>query len=192
MTVRLIDTPPTPPKVMTPNGMPFALSSSQMTTLPPRAHDALFSEPTNQLGEVLWHLLRAEQLMDEKVRRRVKDGLIERSQLTDFGRQVGNDEIYWWIHNKEDDIEHLRAKTAEALAAVDHLKADSKQLRGFQPTSYDGLIKAIRQFAEKHAAEIASLHDYTRWLHSRDSLAPCILFTYRVWGHAQSRPIDRR
>lgn len=44
------------------------------------------------------------------------------------------------------------------------------------------MLQILRRFAEEHAGEIKTLHDYVLWLAARDVLAPKILFTYRVWG----------
>jgi len=44
------------------------------------------------------------------------------------------------------------------------------------------LIRKIKEFTESHREEIRALYDYVVWLHEKDLLAPCILFTYRIWG----------
>jgi len=69
------------------------------------AHDALFSPATLMLGNIHWTLLRAANLMDarrwNKVRTEGKGYFT--SEMTDFGKEVGLDEINWWVFKKERD-----------------------------------------------------------------------------------------
>jgi hypothetical protein len=105
-----------------------------------------------------------------------------RLEDTDFGREVGRDEINWWVFKKEPDIEELGKQTRQALEAAQKLKEQSKLLRSKKPGTYPELLEVLRHFAEEYAAEIDTLHRYVHWLNARDPLAPTILFTYRVWG----------
>jgi len=161
------------------------------------SNEAVFSPPTLMLGEIHWHILRASRLMYQKtvVETRGSEGsglagLIVHQEYTEFGREVGRDEINWWVFRKESDIQELRERTSQAQDAAQKLKRASERLyRGGRPETYDELLHILRQFAEEHAAEINSLRDYVLWLAARDVLAPTILFTYRVWG--STRMSDR-
>jgi hypothetical protein len=57
--------------------------------------------------------------------------------------------------------------------------------RESRPESYDDLQAPLDGLADKHAKEIDVLHEYVRWLSTRDVMAPKILFTYRVWGSSR-------
>jgi hypothetical protein len=150
------------------------------------SNETVFSPPTLMLGEIHWHILRASQLMYEKTvveTRHGERGLFVQQGITDFGKEVGRDEIDWWVFRKEHNLPELRERTSRALDAAQQLKKASSLLgRGERPESYDELLWILRRFVEKHAAEIATLRDYVLWLSARDVLTPKILFTYRVWG----------
>jgi hypothetical protein len=166
-----------------------------MKFLGPNAHDAVFCPETCRLGEILWHLLKADKMMEEKCYRRVKEGRFVRYEsTTEFGKEVGRDEIHWWIFEKENDLDSLRARSQSALRAAEHLKADATELNAMSQKSYGALLMALRQFTETHHADIENIHDYLVWLRQRDLLAPCILFTYRVWGSTRRgiRSLDLR
>ena len=160
-----------------------------MMTPPDVAHDALFCPAVMRLGEIHWFILRADNLLETLVYKKAKEeganeGPIRLDSLerTDFGKEVGWDEINWWVFKKETDIEELRERTKRALGAVQSLKEASFKLRKHSPDSYDELLTNLKAFAEYHVGEIEVLHEYLCWLASRDVLTPAILFTYRVWG----------
>ena len=158
--------------------------------LPDNAHDPLFSPATLRLGEIHWCVLKAANLMQaRRYKETDRKGMFTRSERTDFGKEVGGDEINWWVFKKETDIDELRARTALALEAAQLLKQDSVDLRNDRPESYDDLLSTLKEFADHHVSEIDLLHDYVRWLEARDVMAPIILYTYRVWG--SSRMSDR-
>ncbi len=150
------------------------------------SNEAVFSPPTLMLGEIHWHILRASRLMYEKTiveTRHGESGLIVQQGITEFGKEVGRDEIDWWVFRKEHDLQELRERTSRALDAAQQLKKASDLLgRGERPETYGELLQILRRFAEEQAAEITTLRDYVLWLAARDVLAPKILFTYRVWG----------
>ncbi len=116
-------------------------------------------------------------------------GWIVKSENTALGKEVGLDEINWWVFKKEADIEALRKRTESALKAVQVLKQAAVTLQNQSPLTYIGLLATLRQFAEDHSQEIEALHKYVCWLHARELMAPHILFTYRVWG--STRMSDR-
>jgi Putative DNA-binding domain len=150
---------------------------------PSNGNESVFSPPTLVLGEVHWHLLRASQLMYENTVVKTKGtGFVVHEGYTEFGREVGRDEINWWVFKKERNIEELREQTSRALDAAQKLKKDSETLTTKNPETHAALLATLRQFADDHAAEIETVRRYVLWLAARDALAPSILWTYRVWG----------
>jgi hypothetical protein len=137
-------------------------------------------------------MLKAAVLMEEKrhkesdgkghIIRWNKSGEWVRYELTDFAKEVGDDEINWWITRKEKAIDEFRQRTERALQAVQTLKEASVKLKNKEPESYNELVSILREFAEQHSAEIELLYEYVHWLAERNSLAPNILFAFRVWG----------
>jgi hypothetical protein len=103
-------------------------------------------------------------------------------ETTAFGKEVGLDEIHWWVFEKETDVDELLAKTERTLESVQALKQPASKLKNNEPESYLDLLLTLKDFAEQHRANIDSLHEYVSWLMKRDVMAPRILFTYRVWG----------
>jgi hypothetical protein len=145
---------------------------------------ALFSRDSLRLGEIHWYLLKADHEMSARRFRHVSVGSspFYTTEQTDFGHEVGRDEIHWWVFRKEGDVEELRSRTERALDAAQALKASSRRLRSNPPSTYKQLVGLLRAFADKHPDEINTLHSYVSWLYDKDPLAPCILFTYRVWS----------
>ncbi len=103
-------------------------------------------------------------------------------EQTEFGREVGRDEINWWVFKKGPNLDELRQQTEKALGAAQTLKKAAEALKESRPETYEELLAILRGFADSHGKEIEVLHEYVRWLSIRDVLAPKILFTYRVWG----------
>jgi hypothetical protein len=138
----------------------------------------MFSNSSQKLGEIHWFLQKA---LIERKNRSFIPGI--KIVLTPFGKEVGIDEISWWVFKKEKDNAELERRTKEALAAVQRLKDDSLALKDeYDPISYEQLIIDLNEFNDAHQSEITVLHDYVVWLSDKDLLAPVILFTYRVWG----------
>jgi hypothetical protein len=148
-----------------------------------QVHEALFSETTLKLGEIHWTLLKSACVMDGQ-RWQCSTG-----ETTAFGKEVGLDEIHWWVFEKETDVDELLAKTERTLESVQALKQPASKLKNNEPESYLDLLLTLKDFAEQHRAKIDSLHEYVSWLMKRDVMAPRILFTYRVWG--STRMSDR-
>jgi hypothetical protein len=166
-----------------------------MRRLGPNAHDAVFCPETCRLGEILWHLLKADKMMEEKCYHRVKEGnFLRYESTTEFGKEVGRDEIHWWIFNKENEIDSFRVRSESALEVAERLKAHATALKGLRPESYGALLTVLRAFAKTHQSDIEIIHDYLVWLRRRDPMAPSILFTYRVWGSTRrgDRSLDLR
>jgi hypothetical protein len=155
-------------------------------------NDAVFTPNTLKLGEIHWYILKAANLMSGRTTlRKEVEGSKRFAEVeeTDFGAEVGLDEINWWVFKKETDIHALKAQSTRALEAAQVLKKASALLKSAKPNSYGELLTILRRFAEDHANQIEMLRQYVLWLHARDVLAPTILFNYRVWG--STRMSDR-
>ena len=148
-----------------------------------QVHETLFSETTLKLGEIHWTLLKSACVMDAQ---RWQGSTYE---TTTFGKELGSDEIHWWVFEKETDVDELLAKTERTIESVQALKQAASELKNNEPESYLDLLLTLKEFAEQHRAEIDWLHEYVSWLMKRDVMAPRILFTYRVWG--STRMSDR-
>ncbi|HKY28645.1 MAG TPA: ATP-binding protein [Pyrinomonadaceae bacterium] len=147
-----------------------------------KMHEVVFSDTTLKLGEIHWTLLKSAELMDGKQWKVEKGPIGSTRGLTKFGKEVGGDEIHWWIFEKETDVDELFTRTKNTLESAQTLKDAASKLKSKEPESYEGLLVTLKDFAEQHRVEIDSLHDYVGWLMKRDMMAPRILFTYRVWG----------
>lgn len=158
-------------------------------------HETLFTGPSLEIGKIHWYILRTYNAMESK--KYVEKDQNNSSQpeggeivitplsmdLTPFGEEVGTDEIHWWVFKKENNVDELLEKTNNALRSVQKLKEDSSLLKErFVPDSYKNLVEGVKEFAKQHAEEIKALYEYVVWLSSKDTLAPTILFTFRVWG----------
>ena len=154
---------------------------------------SILTKTTSMLGELHWYLLRSSKFMSDKRFRVWEESYdefrIERHEPTDFGREVGRDEIDWWINRKEQDTSELRERTEQAMAAAQTLRNKAIALRGFEPASYDDLMAKFQGFVESCRAEITVLYEYVVWLDHKSVLTPEILFTYKVWG--STRMADR-
>jgi hypothetical protein len=158
-------------------------------TLDDKVHEVLLSDAAMKLGEIHWTLLKSASVMDNKRWKSIKAIIGSTLEDTEFGKEVGGDEIHWWIFEKETDVDQLLAHTEQALKSTQALKEASAKLKGREPESYRELLLTLKDFAEQHHAEINSLHAFVDWLKTQDVMAPRILFTYRVWG--SSRMSDR-
>jgi schlafen family protein len=109
---------------------------------------------------------------------------------TDFGRDVGGDEIAWLVSRNLRILPTLKERTEIALNAAQHLSDEAREVRDrHRPSTYEQLIDDLARWAEQNCAQIETLTEYVKWLHDLDPLAPSALFTYRVWG--SSRAGDR-
>jgi hypothetical protein len=147
-----------------------------------RLHQALYSDAVMKLGEIHGVILKSVHIMDKERWVTIDTGMGSTYEWTEFGNQVGVDEIHWWIFEKETDVDELLAITNQALDAAQVLKTDSAKLKNRQPESYEALLLTLREFADKHHAEVDALHKYVGLLERRHPMAPRMLFTYRVWG----------
>lgn len=146
-------------------------------------HEELFSGSSWNLGKTYWYIQKADTEMRNRCKSK-KDESFEPTECVDFAKEVyENSIIHWWIFTKETDVEGLLKKTENTLSYVEKLKGDSFRLKKkYNTESYSNLICLIKEFMEHHEKEINELFDYVFWLHKKDILAPCMLFTYEVWG----------
>ncbi len=170
---------------------------SRVVLLPTRmkadenVHDVLYSEAALLLGEIHWVILKATHAMERERWNAIEAGSsgFKQSELTEFGKEVGLDEIHWWIFTQEREVDELVLSSEEALKAVHTLQFASTRLRRTTPETHEELLEPLRKFADDHQKEIEILHKYVTWLESRHPMAPRILFTYRIWG--STRMADR-
>jgi hypothetical protein len=157
-------------------------------------HEILASPPASKLGEMHWHILRASTLMNSQTlwQKAGETGRFVQYEQTEFGREVGRDEINWWVFKKEPNLDELRQQTEKALDAAQTLKKAAEVLKESRPETYEDLLAILCGLADKHDNEVEVLLEYVRWLSARDILAPKILFAYRVWGSTRlgDRSVD--
>jgi len=141
-------------------------------------HQRLFSDSGLKLGKILYYLLDAHREMDAKCRR---------SQ--ELLREIGKDEIYWWVYKREPDVHELKDRVKQVLISTQALKEASNSLDGSAIEFYSELIIALVKLAEDYQDQINDLYGFIKWLRDRDPLSPSIMFAYRVWG--STRRSDR-
>lgn len=105
-----------------------------------------------------------------------------RLELTSVGREVGSDIPRWWIFTREANVQELHKATLGTFAAAQQLLRASEASRWDAPTSYESIIRQVRQLLHGHSREIELLLEYVASLRAKDKLAPAILFSYAVWG----------
>lgn len=141
-------------------------------------HERLFSDTGLKLGKTLLHLLSAVQQMEKRKYAATPDGTVR----TEFGEEVGKDEIQWWVCKKEANINELLDKVRSTLKSLQVLKESSSKLDPSGIQSYADLVTTLEKFTETYERQIGDLYDFTVWLKQRDLMAPAIMFAYRVWG----------
>lgn len=151
-------------------------------------HERLFSGTGLKLGKTLWYMLNAAQEIERRTYIVQPNGKVSR-ELTKFRKEVGKDEIYWWIYKKESDVEELQIKVKQTLLSLQNLKESANKLEFYGIQTYADLVTVLANFTEARKAQIDDLHEFAVWLHRKDPLCPAILFTYRVWG--STRIADR-
>lgn len=140
-------------------------------------------------GRLHWYLLRADKLMEERMFEPHPIGKIYTPVRTPFGDEVQNDQINWWVFNRERDLPTFRLKTQVALEAAQVLKEAVQKLSSSYYDSMEKLNLNYETFGRDFEKEISIILEYVRWLHTRDELAPSVLFNYRTWG--STRMSDR-
>lgn len=149
----------------------------------------MLSESLLDLGRIHWYLIYAHNLMMEKRFEAHSPGKIHKPTWTEFGKEVENDEINWWVFKREHDLPTLRQKTVLALESSQSIKDAVKRLSKPEYDTLEELNQAYLNFANKYQKDISVILKYLEWLYKRDELAPSILFNYRTWG--STRMSDR-
>ena len=112
--------------------------------LPDDNHDLLYSPAVLRLGAFHWHVLKAANALDRRAHKIIEiSGGFGRSEPTDLGKEVGRDEIKWWLTKKETNVEDLRTRTAAALDDVQTMKKAFDALKKSDPPE-----EAITQLGE--------------------------------------------
>jgi hypothetical protein len=156
-----------------------------MDTDDPHLHDALFTTPALKLGLVHWYLTRAASEIEAKSHTRSQagpDGAFTVTHLTSFGELIRPDEVQWWVWTRESNLSQLRDRTAATFPAAQRLQRASRVLSRSSFDSYAAMLQGITDFAAGQGAALDEVLDYVRWLHSRDELAPAMLFSTAEWG----------
>lgn len=149
-------------------------------------HEYLFSGSALHIGKIHRFLLIANAKIERKIRKHgtetVKGNNIKLSsrELTDI-KEVNHDIIHWWVFTKESDIETLLEKTNSVCEAVKNIRNSPLLSEKIDYESYESIILSIKDFTENNASEINVLYNYVSWLDNKNSLAPSILFTRKVW-----------
>src|SRR5450432_1992517 len=154
-----------------------------------RLYDVLYSDAALFLGEIHWMILKSAYVMEGKRWSQTGQKFGKTFESTEFGEEVGMDEIHWWIFKKETNVDELTTRTEATLKSVQTLQIEAIKLKRKESATYAELLVALRGFADDNSKEIEVLHEYVRWLAQRDPMAPRILFTYRIWG--STRMADR-
>ncbi len=133
--------------------------------LPSDAHDSLFSDVVLRVGEIHSYFLAAFSLV-RAPRTKAQDGprLLRKEDRTALAKEIGGDEIHWWVFTKEDDVGQLSERTERALAAAQTLKEGSAALMRVKSTHFwsssGGSTLAIPQLrAFCLATECGARHD---------------------------------
>lgn len=141
-------------------------------------HLLLFNEPGKMLGKIHEILLNSSENLWSLCYH--QKGM--KTEITELGKEVGKDEIHWWVYVKEQDLELLLRRTEETLKATQTLKEESGKLIYKETSTYEEIISILVNFIITHKNDIEILYNYVTWLAGKDKYAPSILYTYRVWG----------
>lgn len=146
-------------------------------------HEKLYTELGFTLGKIGYIISKSAQTLHDRSYNKPPDSGFSMPTTTEFGKEVGSDEISWWVNKKEQDHSTLLKRTQGVLKIIDKLKHDADKFKeSFSSEEYSSLIDKIVQFIEEHKSEILQLYDYVEWLKSKDELAPSMLLNYRCWG----------
>jgi len=154
-------------------------------TSDPHLHDALLDPAAARLGTLHWYLTRAVSRLDALTHTTLPaqpGSAFTVTHLTSFGELVGPDEVQWWVWTRESDLRGLKAHTAATFPAAQRLQRAARRFERSTFTDYESLLRGIADFAAEHAANLEEVERYAAWLHSRDELAPSMLFSTAEWG----------
>lgn len=141
-------------------------------------HQLLFNEPGRMLGKIHEILLNSSEYLASMCYH--QEGM--KTEITELGKEVGKDEIHWWVYVKEQELELLLQRTKDTLIATQTLKEEANKLIYKEVSTYEGIISILVNFINSHKNEIEILYNFVNWLAGRDKYAPSVLYTYRVWG----------
>jgi hypothetical protein len=154
-------------------------------TSDPHLHDALLTPATLRLGTLHWYLTRAVSQLDALTHTAAPaqpGSAFTVTHLTSFGELVGPDAVQWWVWTRESDLRGLKAQTARTFPAAHRLQRAARRFERSTFDEYESLLREIANFATEHAADIEEVERYVAWLHTRDELAPSMLFSTGEWG----------
>ncbi len=156
-----------------------------MKVLEEAAYDEMLSQaPLRQLGEAHARIIRSARKMDVALHEEtVNEHGFKSSRRTDFGRLVAEDEIAWWVRERIDSLDVLKARTVEAREALQKLLNDAKALQSKDaPATYLGLVESVANLCNSRTPQVGTFLDFVKWLQECDERGPSILFTYKIWG----------
>jgi hypothetical protein len=81
-------------------------------------HAILFSDLSLEIEKICWCIQKADNEIEKRCFiRQEKSGFAEiiGDVLTPFGKEVGSDEIHWWVFKKEPKIQEMLEKTNNVL-----------------------------------------------------------------------------
>jgi len=154
-------------------------------------HEILYNGPSFLLGKIHHRLLYAKKTMHKLSYEEVEEDEYRFSTpiSTEFGQEVCSNDIVWWIKRKESNVPELLEKTKKLLEKMDDFKHAVDKINIGKDEKYENVVGEIKEITNLHADTISKLYQYVEWLHSKDPLAPCILFNYKTWG---SSPMNDR
>src|SRR5688572_27481100 len=114
----------------------------------------MLSEPLLNLGRIHWYFLHADKLMMEKRFEAHPPGKIHKVVSTEFGDEVGNDEINWWVFKRESDLPLFHQKTQIALASAQILKDEAEKISKPFYSSLEDLNRTYEGFGSRCEKDI--------------------------------------
>ena len=99
-------------------------------------HSNLFEYPISKIGELHYKILKSKKIVDD-----------QRKKDIDFDKEIGLDEIHWWVFYKETDLKELKNNTNRVLESSQKIKDKSVELkRSSRSKKYPELINQIKNF----------------------------------------------
>ena len=133
------------------------------------------------LGMSHWYISKAKTELHNLCWEKDGDGIF--TKQTSFFSEVGSKQVTWWIRKKEDNILELLDRTKDVLVSLNKLKESVRAVqRNFTFSSYPNLVNQLVEFTNANKLDIEKFYEYTKWLYSKNSLAPSILHQYPVWS----------
>ncbi|EMI25094.1 RNA-binding domain-containing protein [Rhodopirellula europaea] len=135
--------------------------------------ELLFEKGACVLGRILWHLQNANEHIH----------VLDREEGDHAPSRIGHP-IHWWVNYGESNNQKLKEETSRVLECAQTLKIASLEMQRLAPTinDYRSLVSTLSALVQEHAAELASIEAYLKWLREKSPYAPAMLFAYEVWG----------